>query len=102
MKEKMQPEEAIEILEKTYIIAARRNGKIQHVKALALAINALRDKEEGYERAKKDFERLTGKCKKCDYRKFTEKCIDGIVEVMNKNGIASIEQLTEIIKGAEK
>ena len=43
MKEKMQPEEAIEILEKTYIIAARRSGNIQNVKALALAINALRE-----------------------------------------------------------
>lgn len=46
MKEKMQPEEAIEILERAYIITARRSGKIQDVKALALAINALREKEE--------------------------------------------------------
>lgn len=46
MEEKMQIEEAIGILERTYIIAARRNGKIQNVKALALAINALREREE--------------------------------------------------------
>lgn len=46
MKEKMQTEQAIKILENTYIIAARRSGKIENVKALALAINALRGKEE--------------------------------------------------------
>lgn len=71
MKEKMQPEEAIEILEKAYIIAARRSGKIQNVKALALAIAALREnayicssssyKElQALRKFKKDNERPTG------------------------------------------
>ena len=90
MEEKMQPEEAIEILERTYIIAARRSGKIQNVKALALAINALRGKNE----------RPTVKCENCDYRKFTETFINGVVEVMEKNDITSVEQLCEILKGA--
>lgn len=44
-------------------------------------------------------ERSQGECQKCDYRKFTENFIDGVVEVMNKNGITSIEQLSEILKG---
>lgn len=71
MKEKIQIEEAIEILEKAYIIAARRSGKIQNVKALALAINALREnayikssssyKElQALRKFKKDNERPTG------------------------------------------
>lgn len=43
-----------------------------------------------------------GECKKCDYRKFTETFIDGVVDVMNKNGITSVEQLQEILKGVRK
>lgn len=46
--------------------------------------------------------RQTGECENCDYRKFTEKFIDGIVEVMNKNDISSVEQLSKILKGAEE
>lgn len=76
-KEKMQIEEAIDILEKTYIIAARRSGKIQNVKALALAINALREnayikssssyKElQALRQFKKDNERPTGEWIKAD------------------------------------
>ena len=49
-----------------------------------------------------EHERPTGECSNCDYRKFTEKFIDGVVEVMNKNGISSVEQLSEILKGAEE
>ena len=41
---------------------------------------------------------LPADCENCDYRKFTEKFIDGCFEVMNKNGITSIEQLTEMLK----
>ena len=44
-------------------------------------------------------ERPQGECEKCDFRKFTETFIDGIVDVMNKNGITSVEQLSEILKG---
>lgn len=44
----------------------------------------------------------TIECENCDYRKFTETFINGVVEVMNKNGISSVEQLSEILKGAEK
>lgn len=47
-------------------------------------------------------ERPPRKCNNCDYRRFTERFIEGIVEVMNKTGITSVEQLTEILKGAEK
>lgn len=43
----------------------------------------------------------SGECVNCDYRKFTEKFINGVVEVMEKNGITSVEQLSEILKGAE-
>lgn len=38
-------------------------------------------------------------CEKCDFRKFTETFVDGVVDVMNKNGITSVEQLSEILKG---
>lgn len=40
-----------------------------------------------------------GKCEKCDFRKFSETFVDGLVDVMNKNGITSVEQLQEILKG---
>ena len=55
--------------------------------------------EEGYERARKDFERPQGNCENCDFRKFTETFVDGVVELMNKNGITSVEQLSELLKG---
>lgn len=45
------------------------------------------------------FERPQGDCEKCDFRKFTETFIDGVVDVMNKNGITSVEQLSKILEG---
>ena len=47
----------------------------------------------------KEFERPQGDCEKCDFRKFTETFVDGVVDVMNRNGITSVEQLSEILKG---
>ena len=38
-------------------------------------------------------------CENCDFRKFTETFVDGVVDVMNKHGITSVEQLSEILKG---
>lgn len=43
--------------------------------------------------------RPRGDCEKCDFRKFTETFIDSVVDMMNKNGITSVEQLQEILKG---
>ena len=40
-------------------------------------------------------------CENCDYRKFTEKLVDGFVGVLNKYGITSVEQLSEILKGGD-
>lgn len=40
-----------------------------------------------------------GDCENCDYKKFTETFVDGVVEVMNKNGITSLEQLNKMLKG---
>lgn len=45
---------------------------------------------------------LPANCENCDYRKFTEKFVDGFFEVMEKNGITSIEQLSEMLKGGAK
>ena len=44
-------------------------------------------------------ERPQGECEKCDYRKFTENFIDDVVDWMDRYGITSIEQLSEILKG---
>lgn len=49
---------------------------------------------DGFESARRLFE---SKCRDCDFRKFSETFINGIVEVMTKNGIESVEQLTEIL-----
>lgn len=38
-------------------------------------------------------------CENCDFRKFTEKFVDGVVKLMNENDITSLEQLTEMLKG---
>lgn len=38
-------------------------------------------------------------CEKCDFRKFTERFIDGAVDLMNKYGITSFDQLSEKLKG---
>lgn len=47
-------------------------------------------------------ERPQGECEKCDFRKFSETFIDGVVELMVKNDIESVEQLSEILKGGTK
>jgi len=52
---------------------------------------------EGYELGKNS--RPQGECEKCDFRKFAETFVDAIVEVMNKHGITSVEQLSEMLKG---
>lgn len=43
--------------------------------------------------------RPQGDCENCDFRKFSETFIDGVVDLMNKNGITSVEQLSELLKG---
>ena len=53
----------------------------------------------GYKQAERDLKRPQGMCEKCDYRKFSERFIDEIVDLMNKNDITSFEQLSEILKG---
>lgn len=40
-------------------------------------------------------ERPQGECGKCDYRKFTETFIDGIVDVISKNGIADFDEFAK-------
>ena len=47
-----------------------------------------------------EIERTQGKCEKCDFRKFSEQFIDGVVDVMTKNGITSVEQLSKLLKGS--
>jgi len=41
------------------------------------------------------------KCENCDYRKFTRQFINGVVDVMTKNGISSVEELNRRLKGEE-
>lgn len=58
--------------------------------------------DQGYEDGKNNWlqeGRPQGDCENCDFRKFTEKFVDGFFEVMDKHGITSIEQLTEMLKG---
>lgn len=43
--------------------------------------------------------RTKSMCKNCEYREFTETFIDRVVDVMRKNGITSVEQLSKILKG---
>lgn len=47
-------------------------------------------------------ERPQSKCENCDFRKFSETFVDGIVYLMNNNDITSIEQLSELLKGGSK
>lgn len=61
--------------------------------------------KRGYTRAVKLLpyeERSQEDCENCDFRKFSEQFIDGIVDVMNKNGITSVEQLSELLKGGNE
>lgn len=43
-------------------------------------------------------ERPHGECQNCQYLKFTEQFVDGVVEVMNKNGIKSVEELQKMLQ----
>ena len=38
-------------------------------------------------------------CEDCDYQKFTKQFIDGVVDVMKKNGISSVDELVSRLKG---
>lgn len=37
-------------------------------------------------------------CKACDYYKFAQSCINGIVEIISKNGLTTLDELLEILK----
>ena len=37
-------------------------------------------------------------CKTCDYYKFAQSCINGIVEIINKNGLTSLDELLDLLK----
>lgn len=43
-------------------------------------------------------QRPQGECKACDYYKLAQSFINGIVEVISKNGLTSIDELLEILK----
>ena len=53
----------------------------------------------GYEMAKEKYERPQGECEKCDYYTFAQAIINGFVELMSKNGITTVEELLETLKG---
>lgn len=54
---------------------------------------------DGFESARRLFE---SKCRDCDFHKFTETFINNTVKVMTKNGIESVEQLSEILGKGKK
>lgn len=54
---------------------------------------------DGMLQAEKLYARPQGDCENCDYRKFSETCIDAVVEVMNEYGITSVEELMQRLKG---
>lgn len=53
--------------------------------------------KEGYDTARRLYERSQYYCNKCDFRKFTEKFIGGVVELMKENDITSLELLSEML-----
>lgn len=58
--------------------------------------------EEAARRLKTDLsEEHKPECEDCDYREFTKRFIDGVVDVMTKNGISSVEELNRRLKGEE-
>lgn len=42
---------------------------------------------------------LISGCENCDYRKFSENLINGLVEIMQKNSIKDIDELSRILNG---
>ena len=44
-------------------------------------------------------ERTQGKCEKCDYYNFSQAFINGIVEVISKYGITTVDELLKLLKG---
>lgn len=59
--------------------------------------------EEAARRLKTDLsEEHKPECEDCDHRKFTKQFIDGVVDVMVKNGIPSFEELASKLKGEEQ
>ncbi len=53
--------------------------------------------KEGYNTARRLYERSQCYCNNCDFRKFTEKFIGGVVELMKENDITSLELLSEML-----
>ncbi len=58
--------------------------------------------ENALKKAEVLYKRPQGDCENCDFRKFTEKFVDNVVDLMNENGITSIEQLDEILRGGKE
>lgn len=40
-----------------------------------------------------------GECQECEFKKFSERMVDVIVDVMNKYGITSVEELEQRVRG---
>lgn len=58
--------------------------------------------EGDYEIIGKYEERPQGKCNKCDYYSFSQAFINGIVELISKYGITTIDELLETLKGGDR
>lgn len=71
--------------------------------ALLIAIQSVRAREtvQGVVRTDKNGDlqiellRLQDECKKCEFNKFAQAFIDGVVETMNKHGIKDFDELAK-------
>ena len=54
---------------------------------------------DGYAEAIEEGTNTKPKCEDCEYRKFAEKFIEGIVAIMNEQGIKGVDELMEKLKG---
>ena len=77
--------------------------KIKVQESIDLAIKALEDKSYamGYQDGLEDgLDGITpqDKCNNCYYYSFSQAFINGIVEIINKNGLKDVDELLEILK----
>jgi len=94
----MSNEEVIDVLKGMVFNSFDRTTPKER-EALDFAIKSLEEKPQCWTPCPNKEERPQGDCENCDFHKFSEKFVDTFVDLMTKNDIASVEQLSEILKG---
>jgi hypothetical protein len=101
LKQKEAYDLAIEALEKPQVTVFAENASNEEIENFKQELENVLERPHCWTPCPNKEERPQGDCENCDFRKFSEKFVDIFVDLMTKNDITSVEQLSEILKGVE-